>query len=241
MKTSTIAPLLISAIPLVMGLLLQFLVYTPSHLKTTLGTHVLRDSSLPFFADKRNYINVIFVKFAWLWTSIVFLGFTAKTHGLAYTLHKSLIRWILATYYFLSWTQWFWGAPILDRIFTVTGGTCLLPPVEFSVNEVISITTSRECYERGGLWRNGIDISGHMYLLTHSCLFLFFELRLAFQKKQASIFTTPMVVMALLWWWMAVMTVLYFHDWPEKLGGWIFGLLYTIISYEWIYEHLRLL
>lgn len=75
-------------------------------------------------------------------------------------------------------TQWFFGAPLIDRGFRLTGGVCAKLEKDgvagMSVTE--EVLTSAACKLAGGQWRGGHDISGHVVLLTLGCAFLGMEI-----------------------------------------------------------------
>ncbi|WWC64877.1 uncharacterized protein I303_107491 [Kwoniella dejecticola CBS 10117] len=105
---------------------------------TSLDTSEIHHHSLPhraaYFARKSNILNVVFVKRAWGWTSLLYL-----VHLFASSSSPSSIRsgpggkarklgiWILATVAWLLFTSWFFGAGLGDRIIALTGGNCAVP------------------------------------------------------------------------------------------------------------------
>jgi hypothetical protein len=77
----------------------------------------------------------------------------------------------------LAWalvTQWFFGPALIDRSFRLTGGSCApkppangTAPDHETVRERLRDALSRaECAVEGGTWSGGIDISGHVFMLT---------------------------------------------------------------------------
>lgn len=122
-----------------------------------------------YFSSKRNFFNVIFVKNGWFWTTIVFLIHCvrlriSRPQGL-------LMRYAITTLWWYLFTQWFFGAPLMDRIFLGTGGTC-----QVGDRPSHSGWTSVGCRHAAGEWTGGHDISGHSFLLTHASLFLWYEI-----------------------------------------------------------------
>lgn len=105
------------------------------------------------FAQKSNIINVYFIKYAWLWTTIAWLAqlWTLRspppvdikgkgkakdddepdaTPGdqdgtIASPLAKSLLRYIIATICWILFAMWLFGPSLMERILTSSGGVCL--------------------------------------------------------------------------------------------------------------------
>lgn len=93
-------------------------------------------------------------------------------------------------------TQWFFGPPIIDRGFTLTGGQCELVKEAEEGNLVMDETrqfvTGMACKAVGGKWKGGHDISGHVFLLVLGSMFLLEEvlhvvLRSARTKEERTI------------------------------------------------------
>lgn len=172
-----------------------------------------------YYNNKNNIFNQIFVKRGWFWTSFVLvvfyvLIFAAKKpyvdrgHGgnhpvLATHTHKwyliwrSLVRYVLMTVWWVFFTQWCFGLPLMDLIFVYTGGKCagvgaatvadtnfahlFTTPVGASVLEAtLTLESNRVsslvCRRLRGNWQGGHDPSGHVFLLTHLSLYLFLEM-----------------------------------------------------------------
>jgi hypothetical protein len=213
-------------------------------------SHVLQahtpETAPSYFALKNNFFNQVFVKRGWLWTSLAFFVFLFTTHpprpssatapsqpAFTATKAKALARWAVITFWWVIVTQWFFGPPIMDRGFTLTGGKCALPVTENGSVEEIVYSTSTECRHHDGRWIGGHDLSGHIFLLTMGSLMLVFEALPFLGSKSDSTresagagsgFTKTLggkVVLALvaLWWWMLLMTAVFFHTWPEKVSS----------------------
>jgi hypothetical protein len=136
-----------------------------------------------YFAGKHNIINIYFVKIGWLWTTLAFALLQATTNSsnsnksIRYI--QAIARYALVTSSWFFTTQWLFGPPLIDRSFTITGGHCEFPSGEVSLEGGIDITTltsAISCKARGGRWRGGHDISGHIFMLTLSSAFLFYEM-----------------------------------------------------------------
>ncbi|KAF9965852.1 hypothetical protein BGZ70_003963 [Mortierella alpina] len=151
---------------------------------------------------------------------------------------KALVRWGLATLYWWLISQWFFGPGLFDRVFVLTGGSC----------SVDGHWSQHHCRRQGGLWSGGVDISGHMFLLTHAFLFLMEELSVFMNvpeawtaiRDRASARYAVWAVVALngLWWWMLLMTSVYYHHLAEKMTGLFFGMLFWFCSYATTYKTL---
>ncbi|KAG0205795.1 hypothetical protein BGX28_002666 [Mortierella sp. GBA30] len=151
---------------------------------------------------------------------------------------KALVRWGLATLYWWLVSQWFFGPGLFDRVFVLTGGSC----------SVDGHWSQYHCRRQGGLWAGGVDISGHMFLLTHAFLFLMEELSVFMnvpeawialrEQKTARYAVWAVVALSGLWWWMLLMTSVYYHHLAEKITGLFFGMLFWFCSYVTTYKTL---
>lgn len=164
-----------------------------------------------YYNDKRNILNQLFVKKGWGWTTVaivIFYGLqlnkrsftraksTSKanspsTESKASSSSSSLIlmavaRYLIATVWWIFFTQWFFGFPIMDRLFVLTGGQCVIEQNEghpflhlFQENEVGKFgsmhVSSYHCRRIRGSWEGGHDPSGHVFLMVHSSLYMFME------------------------------------------------------------------
>jgi hypothetical protein len=149
---------------------------------------------------------------------------------------KAVVRWGLATLYWWLISQWFFGPALFDRVFVLTGGSC----------SVEGHWSQYHCRRQGGHWSGGVDISGHMFLLTHAWLFLMEELSIflnvpeawtALQGRRSAKYAVwSVLALAGLWWWMLLMTSVYYHHLAEKLTGLFFGALFWFGSYVTLYK-----
>ncbi|KTW31493.1 hypothetical protein T552_00135 [Pneumocystis carinii B80] len=176
------------------------------------GTH---DS---YFSHSSNIFNVIFAKLGWFWTSLVFMYHISRIQHK--NIFKACIRWVFATLWWIFITQWFFGPPIMDRIFILTGGHCKFNDTESNKIATHALYYSSECKLHGGKWLGGYDFSGHAFLLTHASLFLSSELLLTLYSDQKYIKqpqTIIVIALLFLWWFMLLMTACYFHTLMEKV------------------------
>lgn len=95
--------------------------------------HPLHDTH--YFANKKNLLNVVFIKKAWGWTSAAFFALffmstpksvTPSTTGTFSWTFRRLMQYALATACWLFFSAWFFGPPVLDRVITASGGECVL-------------------------------------------------------------------------------------------------------------------
>ncbi|KAK9479354.1 inositol phospholipid synthesis and fat-storage-inducing TM-domain-containing protein [Lipomyces japonicus] len=195
-----------------------------------LGSLVSIISGVPesYFGNKTNFFNVFFVKNGWFWTTIVF---TIHATRLRITSPRGLfVRYIAAAGWWFLFTQWFFGPPIMDRVFLTTGGVCFVKDVDEIPGQerpIHDVWSSIGCRHASGEWSGGHDISGHSFLLTHSSLFLWYEvLPVVLEGGTLARELNTKIVFALLtlWWWMLLMTGIYFHTFQEKVTGWLCGL-----------------
>ncbi|GAV46810.1 hypothetical protein ZYGR_0A04070 [Zygosaccharomyces rouxii] len=80
-------------------------------------------SSYPSSVDKDGWINTVFVKKGWFWTSLV-MWMCVYRYGKFN--RQSFTRYLILTAWWYVFTQalWFHTAPIMDLIFLATGGLC---------------------------------------------------------------------------------------------------------------------
>ena len=175
---------------------------TSNPLLTALPHHLY---ATDYFASKKNPLNVYFTKKLWAWTSVAFLLHYLTSPPLART-RTRLAQYALATALWLAFTAWFFGPPVLDRLAASTGGECTLHlpsgaavpvPAEYcSARAPLSPATHPALFPASllvpdGAWtgtprlRKGHDVSGHVFLLTLTALFLVGQLRTSFHGTAA--------------------------------------------------------
>lgn len=83
-------------------------------------------SDLQFRINKDSWVNVFFVKRGWFWSSAVGWWCTIRYGSLNRRNRHSVVRYAILTVWWYMFTQsvWFGSAPIMDIIFTLTGGSC---------------------------------------------------------------------------------------------------------------------
>lgn len=65
-----------------------------------------------YFSRKDNFINIYFLKFGWLWTSVAFFAHIASVPQTV----GPFVRYITATVWWYLVTQWCFGPPIMDKV-----------------------------------------------------------------------------------------------------------------------------
>lgn len=150
-----------------MRFLIDTVLYSPSFLKALiLSLVVLVGSSIraalhpsvPFFADKDNLVNTYYVKWSWAWTLLPLVP-TVSVTSFLYT--KNLVRNIThLSRVALSHMTWYF-ATSLFAWFRSSTPSCSNPKFH---NE-------SSCVSSGHIW-DGIDISGHIFLLLYCTLVL---------------------------------------------------------------------
>lgn len=147
-----------------------------------------------YYTSRGNLINRYFVKLGWFWTISVYFNilFNKVKRGF---MNKRLIlisflRVGIITAGWFIFTQWFFGLPIMDRVFIFTGGSCtnisenrvpthlkslIYQSVSNSKMFASEMISSASCRLIRGSWDGGHDPSGHIFLLTISINLLVWE------------------------------------------------------------------
>ena len=135
-----------------------------------------------YFALKKNVFNVYFVKIGWFWTTLAFSMFVLMHPGFGRGLSarrvRAVLRYALVTTWWVFVTQWFFGPPLIDRGFKLTGGACELardPSARAEMSDTQEFITAATCKAVGGSWKGGHDISGHVFLLIMGSSLLWLE------------------------------------------------------------------
>ncbi|EFP86161.1 uncharacterized protein PGTG_12117 [Puccinia graminis f. sp. tritici CRL 75-36-700-3] len=263
-------------------------------LSSLLSTHTTdirsTTTTLPYFANKSNFLNQKFVKLGWAWTTFV-VWFHAIAIATCYfgpphpnqqqqqtqnsRSHPSshvpriLSLHLLATLLWIFLTQWCFGSSLIERVLILSGAKCIpsLKPFHSSETTPTTPTTLENlyCQHRWGrnlpgldnfilstykpYWSEGIDVSGHVFLLTFSILLIVSSLSPSLihlwrtttkkvnnqnnnkeEEKDQQDETVPRnyrlaiyanLGLLFVWWWMLLMTSLYFHGPLEKFSGFV--------------------
>ena len=229
---------------LLFGTLYSVLYNTYLDTSNPLLTHLPHPlSTTHYFATKSNPINVYFIKKAWGWTTAAFFFSWFTSPPQTRTVHR-ILKYLALVVVWLLFTNWFFGPAIFERVIVASGGQCVIAlpsgdpvivPHDFCYNKItLSPETNPTLFVNtfslppgwGGVprLRKGHDISGHVFLLTLSSLFLFDQLRPSFgivaqwSALHRWAIVTNVVIISLCLFSIGT-TALYFHSPFEKLTG----------------------
>ncbi|KAJ4483263.1 inositol phospholipid synthesis and fat-storage-inducing TM-domain-containing protein [Lentinula aciculospora] len=201
-----------------------------------------------YWARKSNFLNVYFIKKAWGWTSAAFLLLWATSNSSARSLSR-LMQWLTVTACWLTFTTWFFGPAVIDRVILASGGECFvsLPsgnlitvPTNYCLARSTVTPTSHPDIFTSSLvlpegWsgiprlRRGHDVSGHVFLLTMSILFLTDQLAISLHYRPSSLWHKAViaanVALICVWLFASTTTSVYFHSPFEKITGYALGIV----------------
>lgn len=239
---SVIAISIISAI-LLFGTLYSVVYNTYLDTSNPLLTHLPHHlAKTHYFATKSNPINVYFIKKAWGWTSAAFL-FSWFTSPPQIRSINRISKYLTLLMIWLLFTSWFFGPAIFERVIVASGGQCVISlpsgdpvivPNDFCYRKITVIpetnpTLFTSTFSLPPGWgavprlRKGHDVSGHVFLLTLSALFLFDQLRPSFRVAQWSplhqlAVITNIAIIGICLFSIGT-TAVYFHSPLEKFTG----------------------
>ncbi|KAJ2608528.1 hypothetical protein H4S08_004418 [Coemansia sp. RSA 1365] len=210
-------------------------------------------ASAPWWASKRSLFNVYVAKAAWGWTTAIFLAALVLCAPVRSSLATggAVLRYVLATLYWIALVRWFFGPPIFDRVFVHTGGSCRSLQSNTGTNAaptLLPFTSMQSCRSAGGSWAGGHDVSGHCFLLIHSALLLTEEslvpLWSAGQRVRHGRWPTvcgsvrrvvlaATLALVCLWLFMLYVTACYFHHVNELLSGIVAGTGFWVVFYHY--------
>ena len=217
-----------------------------------------------YFARKSNIFNTLFVKRAWGWTSFAFFALFFTSPAIVRT-RKRVGQYVLATVVWAAFTTWFFGPAIFERVVSYSGGQCVvILPSPNNVSSASFLNIPAEyCHTRTRLspdthpelfispflltqsqwstrprYLKGHDVSGHVFLLTLSVLFLADQLKpsiMMYANQRMATYvpgahrlaTYATFALSALWVWMVFTTGVYWHTPIEKVSG--FGELHFYI------------
>ncbi|KAF5393381.1 hypothetical protein D9757_000712 [Collybiopsis confluens] len=195
-----------------------------------------------YWARKSNVLNVYFIKKAWGWTSALFLLSWGTRNPSSRSLSQ-LVQWLVETACWITFTSWFFGPAVIDRLALASGGECLIPlpsgqqvtvPIEYCfTRSKITPATHPDVFTTSLVlpegWtgvprlQRGHDVSGHIFLLTMSILFLSDQLRISLRSGSSNGWHKIAIVLNLalisVWLFSSYITSVYFHSPLEKLTG----------------------
>ncbi|XP_057288108.1 acyl-coenzyme A diphosphatase FITM2 [Pezoporus wallicus] len=186
--------------------------------------------------NKRNPLNVYFVKVAWAWTFWLLLPFiTVTTYQFAkskllYGRMKSILMVLRRLSALLVGTAvWYVCTRVFMYIENLTGACS----TSGKVSEPHRLFDNKqECHQHNGIW-NGFDISGHCFLLSYCALMIMEEVAVLEgfsidQNSKLRVVINALFVslcfLTMIWVFMFLSTALYFHDFSQKLIGALIGL-----------------
>ncbi|XP_067856645.1 acyl-coenzyme A diphosphatase FITM2 [Heptranchias perlo] len=210
----------------------------------TLGGSVLKATqplAESYFSNRRNVLNVYFVKFSWGWTVGLLLPFIFTSN---YFVQRDVLFAVRRlTSCVVGTAVWFLSTRIFHVIENFTG-ECYESQNMTILHEFENL---HACKKQGHLWL-GFDISGHCFLLSYCALMIIEEIAVMNElhkveqkpgKATATIIKSLFIALnalLLLWVWMFFCTAVYFHDMPHKFIGTIFGISPWYGTYRFWYK-----
>ncbi|XP_063001993.1 acyl-coenzyme A diphosphatase FITM2 [Elgaria multicarinata webbii] len=204
------------------------------------GSLVKEWAPLPetYMSNKRNLLNIFFVKFAWAWTLGLLLPFISITN---YHVTQSILLVFRRLGALMVGTViWYACTGVFLHIEDFTGSCYKSPALDVQRREH---PNKLQCHQAGGFW-HGFDISGHSFLLSYCALMIVEEMAVMHSVKTShhpklhrvvnSLFLA-LSCLTLIWLWMFLTTAIYFHDFVQKfLGTWV-GLFAWYGTYRFWY------
>eukprot|EP00116_Pleurobrachia_bachei_P009283 sb/3469545/ len=196
---------------------------------TTVGSFVARAvefGKIPFFSDKHNFLNQIFVKNCWAWT-ILLISLLAVVRMLfekvpLRKIYLIILRLLFGTLY------WYVCTSVIDGI-KDNLGKCTTGAAE----------TMLLCRAQGGVWKYVFDISGHMFMMVYCNLFITSHLEEMHGDEgpdsgsiPSRVISTLCLTLVSLFDIMMVFTVIYWHSPPEKILGCLIGVAGWTLTFK---------
>ncbi|XP_077191639.1 acyl-coenzyme A diphosphatase FITM2 [Paroedura picta] len=196
-----------------------------------LGGSLVKDwAPLPesYLSNKRNLLNIYFVKLAWGWTLWLLLPFIGITN---YYITRNALAVLrrLATL-LVGTAVWYTCTRVFLHIEDLTGSCYKSPTLDVLHRQHPS---KLQCHQAGGFW-HGFDISGHSFLLSYCTLMIVEEMAVMHNLNTSRSPRLHMVLnclflalscLTVIWLFMFVTTAVYFHNFSQKLFGTLVGLL----------------
>jgi len=227
------------------------------------GIKVFFEIPPSFFSHKRNFLNIYFVKWSWLWTLVLmgpYMIATSFVYGCTMwkrTVLCAVVRLAIGTLVWYTWVN------VVFHFVENLTGVCL----DANGLPKLAVVQKKDCLllKSGHIW-DAIDISGHAFLLTYCVLFCKSELDIQTNwkyipthaashlpigsKALSSVkgkykLTLPAVqflflsnvVLGFLWEVMLVTTCIYFHSFYSKAFGAACGIISWMMTYNEWYKH----
>lgn len=191
---------------------------------------------LAYFKDPSNALNVYGMEYGWLWVSVVLLfnqllvrRFNTASTGLVYTALSAGAEGILSG----------------ERTGISANGTRLL--IRFALATTYWFVITQLFFASSNpLWPSQFNPSGHVFLITHGSLILWYEVflpsslgltiipeprRTLFQRLGLVGAVVPAVAVLGLFWFMLIFTNLYFHTFLECAMGLVAGYAFSFPLY----------
>ncbi|KAJ7331994.1 hypothetical protein JRQ81_014174 [Phrynocephalus forsythii] len=204
------------------------------------GSFIKEWSPVPesYMSNKRNLLNIYFVKFAWAWTLFLLLPFISITH---YLLTRNLVVVAQRLSTLLAGTAiWYACTGVFLHIEDLTGSCYSSSNLDVLLKEHPS---RLQCQQAHGFW-HGFDISGHCFLLSYCVLMIVEEITVMHSLNTSrnprlqgivSILFLALSVLIFIWVWMFFTTAIYFHNLSQKVFGTLMGLLAWYGTYRFWY------
>ncbi|XP_018430052.1 PREDICTED: fat storage-inducing transmembrane protein 2 [Nanorana parkeri] len=203
----------------------------------TLGGSLLKEFwPLPdsYFNNKKNFLNVYFVKLSWGWTLSLLLPFIGLTNYIVTRSVPAVFRRISTL--LVGTLIWYAFTNVFTYIENATG-SCHVS--ETQLQNTTEHGDKRACIKSGGLWV-GFDISGHSFLLPYCVLMILEEAAILRDERIKRHRMKPLIhalvvslgVLGLIWALMFFCTSIYFHTPLQKVFGTFFGILSWYITYR---------
>ncbi|XP_042739551.1 acyl-coenzyme A diphosphatase FITM2 [Lagopus leucura] len=194
--------------------------------------------------NKRNALNVYFVKVAWAWTFWLLLPFIGVTTYLfakskfLYGSTKSILAALRRLSTLLVGTAvWYVCTELFVYIENLTG-TCITSTKLSEPHQLYA--TKQECHRNNGVW-DGFDISGHCFLLSYCTLMIVEEMAVLEglsidRNSRLRVVINGLFVslcfLTMIWVFMFLCTTVYFHNFSQKLLGALIGLAAWYATYR---------
>ncbi|XP_060086855.1 acyl-coenzyme A diphosphatase FITM2 [Heteronotia binoei] len=194
------------------------------------GSMVKEWAPLPesYLSNKRNLLNIYFVKLAWGWTLWLLLPFIGITNY--YVTRNALAVLRRLTTLLVGTVVWYACTRVFLHIEDLTGSCYKSPALDVLHRQHPS---KLQCQQAGGFW-HGFDISGHSFLLSYCALMIVEEMAVMHNLNTSRIPRLHMVLnclflalscLTVIWLFMFLTTAIYFHNFSQKLFGTLVGLL----------------